>query len=142
MFKTTTAYKNSAYSVLFRLKRRSRRYLLDPDLLREWAAGAEGCEAYRGATADHQLLIDAIEQEVEFDDQVETVVCIDDDSTKRLASPGSEAAAKNKEDERMGSSQQQKKSKIVDRYILQAFWGEEGASTQKHIGLKSRTQGF
>ena len=92
--------------------------MLDPDLLREWAAGAEGCEAYRGATADHQLLIDAIEQEVEFDDQVDTVVCIDDDSTKRLASPGSEAA-KNKEDEEMGSSQQQKKSKIVDRYFLE-----------------------
>jgi len=96
--------------------------LFDPDLLaREWAEGGGGCEAYRGCysntASDHQLLIDAIEQEVEFDDQVDTVVCIDDDTTTKRLSPGSEAAKKEDEekDEEKRQQNQQQKSRIVDR---------------------------
>ena len=49
--------------MVFRLKRRGRgRYLLDPDLVREWALTNGGCDLYRcynNASADTQLLIEA-----------------------------------------------------------------------------------
>ena len=100
--------------LFFRLKRRSRRYLLDPDLVGEWAAAAAdgGCgeAAAYSRSADHQLLIDAIEQEVEFDDHVDTVVCIDDSQDDRRLSDGSEPPPPAKDDIR------QQKSRIADRY--------------------------
>jgi len=109
-----------------RLKRRGRgRYLLDPDLVREWALTNGGCDLYRcynNASADTQLLIEAAlmeqEQDVEFDNEVETVVCIDDATTATAETTKSNSGqdpSKGNAEKEAGEEEETSKAKLLSR---------------------------